>query len=147
MVDGQRQIASLITGQGPLTPLADPLQAMTAADGQPAAAWLTTEQDMRNLLDTVDTASKVPTPQGQASIEAVLTTAVIEPLVHAWDLAQAAGVAVTLDTEAVDLCLAAIAPVAEQFAATGMFAPALPIPAGAHSQQRLLALLGRQASA
>lgn len=67
----------------------------------------------------------------------------IEPLVHTWDLARAVGVTAALDEEAVETCLAAVAPVADRFAATGMYAPARPVPAGAGAPGRLLALLGR----
>ncbi|MFC0597356.1 TIGR03086 family metal-binding protein [Streptomyces palmae] len=143
LVDGQRQVASLITGQGPLAPLADPADALSARK-EPAACWLSADLRMRGLLETAEPAAEVMTPQGRLTVEAVLAAAVIEPLVHAWDLAESAGVGVTLDAEAVESCLAAIAPVAERFAATGMYAPALPAPPGADPQQRLLALLGRR---
>ncbi|MFD9537357.1 TIGR03086 family metal-binding protein [Streptomyces sp. NPDC060010] len=140
LVDGQHQIAALITGQGPREPLKDPV---AAAGGDPAATWAATTRHMDGLLAAVDPAAVVPSHHGDVTVEAVLGTAVIEPLIHAWDLAQAADLAVSLDEEAVATCLAVIAPMADQFAATGMYAPARAAGTNAPPQQRLLALLGR----
>lgn len=140
LIDGQHQIAALITGQGPREPLKDPA---SAVGGDPASAWAATARYMENLLAAVDPAAVVPSHHGDVTVEAVLGTAVIEPLIHVWDLAQGADLAVALDEEAVATCLAVIAPMAEQFAATGMYAPTRAVPANASPQQRLLALLGR----
>ncbi|MFB6521548.1 TIGR03086 family metal-binding protein [Streptomyces sp. NPDC056401] len=140
LVDGQRQIAALITGQGPREPLKDPA---AAVDRDPAATWDATARHMDGLLATVDLSAAVPSHHGDVTVESVLASAVIEPLVHAWDLARAADLAVLLDEEAVATCLAVIAPMAEQFAATGMYAPVLAVRPDASPQQRLLALLGR----
>ncbi|MER6516854.1 hypothetical protein ABT246_08285 [Streptomyces sp. NPDC001553] len=46
--------------------------------------------------------------------------------------------------ESVDACLAAVTPMAGRFAATGMYAPAVPLPGHASPRQRLLGLLGRR---
>ncbi|MFD6938191.1 TIGR03086 family metal-binding protein [Streptomyces goshikiensis] len=140
LIDGQHQIAALITGQGPREPLKDPA---SAAGGAPVSAWAATTRHMDSLLAAVDPAAVVPSHHGDVTVEAVLGTAVIEPLIHASDLAQAADLAVSLDEEAVATCLAVIAPMAEQFAATGMYAPGRAVPVNASPQQRLLALLGR----
>ncbi|MQA83712.1 MAG: TIGR03086 family protein [Streptosporangiales bacterium] len=140
LIDGQQQIAALITGQGRREPRSHP---MTAVAGEPVAAWAAAAAHMNDLLTAADPTAVALTHDGTMTVEQVLATAAIEPLVHAWDLAQAAGIDVTLDPEAVDACLTAIAPMAEQFAATGMYAPARPAPADAPPQQRLLALLGR----
>ncbi|MFI6210329.1 TIGR03086 family metal-binding protein [Streptomyces sp. NPDC051041] len=141
IIDGQQQIAALLSGQGPREPLRDPVEAVV---GQPVTAWSATCRSMLDLLTTVDPNSCVASHHGEVTGEWVLTTAVIEPLVHAWDLAQAAGFETVLDGEAVEACLTAIAPMAEQFAATGMYAPSLTAPARATAQQQLLALLGRK---
>ncbi|MEU9804179.1 TIGR03086 family metal-binding protein [Streptomyces sp. NPDC051000] len=140
LVDGQHQIAALITGQGPREPLKDPV---AAVGGDPTSTWAATTLHMDSLLAVVDPAAVIPSHHGDVTVEAVLGTAVIEPLIHAWDLAQAADLAVSLDEEAVATCLAVIAPMAEQFAATGMYAPARAARMNAAPQQRLLALLGR----
>ena len=126
-----------------LPQFADPAEAVV---GQPVAAWTATCRSMLDLLTTTDPNSLVASHHGEVTAEWVLATAVIEPLVHAWDLAQAAGLEAVLDDEAVEACLMAIAPMAEQFAATGMYAPALTASAQATPQQQLLALLGRKAA-
>lgn len=143
IIDGQRQTAALLSGQGPREPLSNPAEAVT---GSPAAAWAAAFQHMQELLTGTDPNRRVASPHGEVTAEWVLATAVIEPLVHAWDLAQAAGIETSLDDEAVDVCLTVIAPMAEQFAATGMYAPALTAPVHATPQQQLLALLGRKAA-
>ncbi|MFE2170303.1 TIGR03086 family metal-binding protein [Streptomyces sp. NPDC059447] len=142
IIDGQRQIGSLLSGQGPREPMADPAGAVA---GEPVAAWAAAFRSVREQLSTTDPSRRVPSPHGEVTADWVLATAVIEPLVHTWDLAQAAGVEATLDAEAVGACLAAIAPMADQFSATGMYAPALATSAAATPEQRLLALLGRKA--
>ncbi|MFJ8542440.1 TIGR03086 family metal-binding protein [Streptomyces sp. NPDC093586] len=141
IIDGQRQIAALLSGQGPREPLRDPSEAVV---GPPATAWTATCRSMLDLLAVTDPNSRVASHHGEVTAEWVLATAVVEPLVHAWDLAQAAGCETLLDDEAVEACLTAIAPMAERFAATGMYAPALTAPAQATPQQQLLALLGRK---
>ncbi|MFJ8011347.1 TIGR03086 family metal-binding protein [Streptomyces sp. NPDC096339] len=142
VIDGQRQIASLLSGQGPREPMRDPAGAVA---GEPAQAWAAEFRSMRERLATTDPSLRVPSPHGEVTAEWVLATAVIEPLVHTWDLAQAAGIATSLDAEAVGACLTAVAPMADRFAATGMYAPALAASADATPEERLLALLGRKA--
>ncbi|MFJ4776766.1 TIGR03086 family metal-binding protein [Streptomyces sp. NPDC088762] len=140
IIDGQRQVAALLSGQGPREPLRDPAEAVV---GPPVTAWSGALRSMLEVLGATDPNSRVASPHGEVTTEWVLSTAVIEPLVHAWDLAQAGGFEASLDGEAVEACLKAVAPMAEQFAATGMYAPALPASAQAEPWQRLLALLGR----
>lgn len=69
---------------------------------------------------------------------------VIEPLVHAWDLAIATGQTVWLDSEAVAVTLPAVERLGDQLAATGMYAAGRPLPPMASMQDRLLAALGRK---
>lgn len=64
-------------------------------------------------------------------------------LLHAWDLARALGTDETLDAELVDAVLASTEPHASELAASGLFAPPVPVPAGADPQTRLIALSGR----
>jgi uncharacterized protein (TIGR03086 family) len=64
-------------------------------------------------------------------------------LLHAWDLARALGVDETLDPELVDAVLTAAEPHTDELAASGLFAPPVPVPADADPQTRLIALFGR----
>jgi len=64
--------------------------------------------------------------------------------VHAWDLARGIGAD---DDLPADLCAAVlefVAPQADSWRESGLFAPAVPVPADADSQTTLLGLLGRQ---
>ena len=62
---------------------------------------------------------------------------------HSWDLAQAIGVDTRLDPDLVESIYARFEPMADQLAASGLFAPPLETPADADLQTRLLALTGR----
>ncbi|MGW7317498.1 hypothetical protein [Streptomyces sp. NPDC054854] len=132
----------MLSEQGPREPRSDPAGAVA---GQPSSAWAEAVESMRQLLTTADPNRRVASHHGEVTVDWVLATAVIEPLVHTWDLAQAAGIDVSLDAEAVAATLTAIAPVADRFATTGMHAPALSISEDATPERQLLALLGRKA--
>ncbi|MFC9294172.1 TIGR03086 family metal-binding protein [Streptomyces sp. NPDC057011] len=144
VIDAQRQITALLCGRGPREPLRDPAEAV--AGQPPVTAWTAAHRSVLEVMGATDPDRRVASHHGEVTAEWVLGTAVIEPLVHAWDLAQTAGFETTLDGEAVEACLAAVAPLAERFAATGMYAPALSSSAQDTPQQRLLALLGRKAA-
>lgn len=64
--------------------------------------------------------------------------------VHAWDLARGIGAADRLDEELATALYERFAPQAEQWQGAGVFAPPVPVPAGAPPQDRLVAVLGRQ---
>ena len=64
-------------------------------------------------------------------------------LIHAWDLARGIGADDRLDPEVVQFVHDFMAPQVEQWAAAGVFAPPVAVPAGADSQARLLAMTGR----
>jgi uncharacterized protein (TIGR03086 family) len=64
-------------------------------------------------------------------------------LIHAWDLARAIGADERLDEELVAYCLERTRPLGSLIAATGRFAPAVPVSERADPQVELLALHGR----
>ena len=76
----------------------------------------------------------------------VLAIALVEPLIHGWDLAVATGQRLTLDPEAVQVTLPAVQALGRQLTHSGMYQPALPIPPDAIAQDQLLAALGRTSS-
>jgi uncharacterized protein (TIGR03086 family) len=140
LIDGQQQIAALLTGQGPRLPHGDPgALAGTAL----AAAWQAAHRAIEQVLVTVNPAAQVVTPMGPRTVTDVLNLAVIEPLVHAWDLARATGHAIRLDPDAVAFTLAGVRGLGGQLAATGMYAPACTAPTDADPQDQLLAATGR----
>jgi uncharacterized protein (TIGR03086 family) len=81
---------------------------------------------------------------GQIPAEEYLWQLTADLAVHAWDLARGIGVDDTVDDELCDAVLRALRPQLELFTASGLFAPALPVPDGADAQSTLLALSGRQ---
>jgi uncharacterized protein (TIGR03086 family) len=64
-------------------------------------------------------------------------------VIHAWDLARGINAADRIDPELVEFVYNFMAPQAEQWAAAGVFAPQVDVPADADPQSRLLALSGR----
>ncbi len=67
----------------------------------------------------------------------------IDVLIHGWDLAMATGQDPTLDPALVDACWDEVEPQAEMLRSSGMFGGDIPVPRGADTQTRLLAVLGR----
>lgn len=70
---------------------------------------------------------------------------ILEPLVHAWDLARATGQPARLDPDLVHHAFATAQVVAASLRSEGHLAPPLPAPRGADEQTRMLAFLGRSA--
>lgn len=65
--------------------------------------------------------------------------------VHGWDLARALGVVDRIDGETVEFLLEEWGGQLDRLAASGLFAPPVPVPESADPQTRLLAALGRAA--
>ena len=63
--------------------------------------------------------------------------------IHTWDLARAVGADEELDTELVEAVWTVFEPQKETLAASGLYAPPVPLPDDAPLQQRLLAVTGR----
>ena len=64
-------------------------------------------------------------------------------VIHAWDLARGIDAHDRLDPEVVQFVYDFMAPQADQWAAAGVFAPAVDVPAEADLQSKLLAMSGR----
>jgi len=69
----------------------------------------------------------------------------LDVLIHGWDLAVATGQDPALDPALVEACWDVVNPQAEMLRGSGMFGDDVPVPSGADSQSRLLAVLGRHA--
>jgi uncharacterized protein (TIGR03086 family) len=67
-----------------------------------------------------------------------------DQLIHAWDLGSAIGVEVKFDPDIAEFLYQAALPRQSEMAATGLFAPAIKVPASADIQTKLLALFGRR---
>lgn len=142
VIDAQRQVVGMLTGHlGP--PIGDPSELGRLAAPEPRARWRHTSDGTSVVVRGIDPDAVVTTPAGASTAAAVLGIAVIEPLVHAWDLAIAADQPVTLDPDAVNAVLPAVLAAGDQLAATGMYRPTLPTRSDVSDQDRLLAALGR----
>lgn len=143
IIDGQAQVVAMLTGQGPRQPVTDLDELGRLASGHPVASWQRTQLATADALARVDPTASVATPIGESCATDMLAVALIEPLIHAWDLAIATGQQVTLDPEAVRGTLAAVQALGSQLADSGMYHSALAAPPDASAQAKLLAALGR----
>jgi uncharacterized protein (TIGR03086 family) len=149
LIDGHHQIRAMLRHSGPPHPITEPAAWAVLAGSDPAAALRYTATTVDDDLAGLDATATISTARGQLRIEQVLTLALIEPVIHAWDLAQATGQKITLDEDAVRTLLAGVEQLGDQLAASGMYAPALRVPAGRSDTRsdtrRLLAAVGRRA--
>ncbi|MFD7644413.1 TIGR03086 family metal-binding protein [Kitasatospora sp. NPDC059795] len=70
----------------------------------------------------------------------------VDAIVHGWDLAIGIGADARIDQAAVAFALDELGPQTGALAASGLFADAVPVPADADPQTRLLGLVGRDAA-
>jgi uncharacterized protein (TIGR03086 family) len=143
LIDGQRQVLAMLTGAPHVLPTSDPSGLAAIAGQAPAEAWRAAAHRVDAVLDDLDAAAVVRTPAGDRRVEEVLAIAVIEPLVHGWDLAVASAQGVVLDPDVVATTLAGVEQLGGALAASGMYAPGKQVPEGATPQRRLLTKLGR----
>lgn len=82
---------------------------------------------------------------GDDTTESYVHQLTLDCLIHGWDLARGAGQDDRMDDDLVQWALAYIAPLVDQFAASGLYAAPLEVGADASAQTRVLAVLGRSA--
>jgi uncharacterized protein (TIGR03086 family) len=123
VIDAQRQVTSMLSRAGGVEPetSAEGLARLAGAD--PRGAWRRAHQQIVSALARVDDDAVVPTPLGDASVSQLLATAVIEPLLHAWDLATSVGGTADLEPETVEATLDGVEALGDRLSATGMYAP------------------------
>lgn len=144
LADGADQIAALLAGGPTLPPITDPRELVRRAGAEPTHALRAAVAGLDAVLD--DPPDVVDTPHGPLPLERVPGMALIEPVVHGRDLAQAAGRVIALDDDAVTGLLAGVEQLGDALAATGMYAPGRPAGGGAPPAERLLLALGRSPS-
>lgn len=118
-----------------VTPLGDDLAAEWRRHAAAAlAAWQAADLDASVHLsyDTVRASDYLAEQVGDITI-------------HTWDLARATGTSEELDDDLVDAVWSVFEPQAGLLEASGLFAPAVSVPADASLRVRLLALTGRDA--
>lgn len=84
-----------------------------------------------------------PTPFGEMPIDSFLGTVWVDPLTHAWDIADAAGIDAGIDDETADAAASTIEPVKAMLQGVGAMAPSLETDSES-SLDRFIALVGRQ---
>jgi uncharacterized protein (TIGR03086 family) len=143
-VDAARQTQALLQGHPPLTPVTAPAALNDLVGDDPAAAIRAAARSLTAIVSEPDPAAAIATPHGAIPVEQFLAMALVEPVIHAWDLAVATERPLNLDDDAVATLLLGVDQLGDQLAATGMYAAALPAPAAASPAERLLAALGRR---
>jgi uncharacterized protein (TIGR03086 family) len=139
VVEEQQWVPQLLAGRTieeakrKLEPLGDDLRAEWRLYSLAAsAAWAAAKEDTMVML-SYDT---VP-------VTDYLREQVSDVAIHSWDLARATGASEELDTVLVEAVWTVFEPQATTLAASGLYAPPVPIPADAPLQARLLAVTGR----
>jgi uncharacterized protein (TIGR03086 family) len=124
-----------------------------SVDDDPAGAWAAVRDAIQDGLDDAAVAERVEDsgPPGQLSFEAAVDmTCTPDVLIHTWDLAQAAGIAVDLDPEEVARQAAGVdampPAVDEAMRASGHFGPRIEVAPDADALTRLHAFNGRRRS-
>ena len=144
LVDGQRQVLAMLAGEGPRAPVTDPGALGLLAGPDPAGSWRRAHQPAVAALTGAAPGAVVATPLGPRTVEQLLGIALVEPVVHTWDLATATGRPADLDPDAVRALLPGVLALGGQLQATGMYASPVPVSDDAPAQDRLLAALGRR---
>ncbi|MDX3517145.1 TIGR03086 family metal-binding protein [Streptomyces scabiei] len=110
----------------------------------PAASWETAARSAREAFAAPGALDRtVHLSSGETPAVAYCGQMVADLVVHAWDLARAIGADERLPDALVSFATDEITPYAGELAKTGLFEAAVPPPAGADAQTRLLCLLGR----
>lgn len=143
LVDGLRQIQAMTQDRTPPVPERDVGALAALAGVSPADTLHTAAAAVDALVEDLDAVRVVSTPGGQLPVERFVSMALIEPVVHGWDLAYATGQPITLAPAAVRILLDGLRESGAQLAASGMYAPAVPTRSDATDVERLLAAVGR----
>jgi uncharacterized protein (TIGR03086 family) len=143
LIDGQHQVVSMVNGDGPRPPVTEPEALASLAGPEPATAWRRTHQNTDQRLREVAPGTSVPTPLGARTVEELLGIALIEPVIHGWDLASATGQPATIESAAASALLPGVLALGTQLQATGMYRTSISVADHAPAHEQLLAALGR----
>ncbi|WZU30628.1 hypothetical protein Rruber_00073 [Rhodococcus ruber] len=138
VVDTQRQIVTVVGLELPAGP---------SPDTDPAGAWAATRDGMQAILDDPRRAGlEYDGHFGRTTLAATVARFYnFDLVVHAWDLARAAGLDDTVDDEDLDFVEATAQALGDSIRMEGVCGPAVEVPADADRQTRVLAHLGRRA--
>lgn len=139
-------VTHIVEAAGSYFPLIGrPLPAGPTTAEDPKAAWSTVRDAVQAGLDDPEIArTEYDGFMGRTSFEGGIDALLcFDLLVHAWDLARAAGLDERLDPDEVHRAFAQAEPMDQMLRSPGVCGPKLEPPAGADEQTRLLAFLGR----
>lgn len=129
--------------QSPPTPVQEPQQLAQVAGSDPAETTRRAVAALQRCLAELPTDAVVQTRAGKLALQQVFGMALIEPVVHGWDLATATGQQAAFTDDSVTTLLTGVRQMGEQLAATGMYREAEPIDEQAPALEQLRAALGR----
>ena len=117
-----------------------------SVDDDPVAAWEAARDIVQGHLDDPETArTEYDGFAGKLTFEQGIDRFIcFDQLVHAWDLARAAGIDESLDPEEVRRVLDVAPQFGEMLRAPGVCGPEVEVPPDADEQTRMLAFLGRR---
>lgn len=134
-----RNIGNLVAGTGP-TP--EQPEAEVLGD-DPAAGLRQIVETTLAALDEPGTLQQVHvTPFGEMPIDRFLGVVWVDPMIHAWDVADATGVAHGIDEASAQAAHDQLSPVIDNIRGPGLFADEQ-APAGVDAVGRLMGLVGR----
>ncbi|EFQ82170.1 TIGR03086 family protein [Aeromicrobium marinum DSM 15272] len=116
-----------------------------AVDEDPVAAWEHHGEQVQALLDGPDPGRDFTHPHvgTQPLDQAIDRFYTADVFLHTWDLARATGQDDSLDEEFSVEMLAGMQPMEQLLRDSGQYGPAVPVPADAPVQDRLLGFIGR----
>lgn len=117
---------------------------MDAAVDEAVARWNDAAGRVADGLLTADPAAKVPSGDGEVTVAEALSLPAVDLIVHAWDIAAAAGRDLEIPTELREHVESVVARMPEeQLRSEGMFGPQVQVSQDAGPTERLMAFLGR----
>lgn len=118
----------------------------TTVDDDPVLAWEGHVAAVQSLLDDPTTAERTfehPHVPAQPLAQAISSFYTVDVVMHTWDLGRAAGLDVTLDPALCTQLVDGMAGMEELLRGSGQYGPAVPVPADADPQTRLIGFIGR----
>lgn len=117
-----------------------------ADDGDPALVWDRHVLAVQSLLDDPAVAERIferPYVPAQPLAQAISSFYTVDVFMHTWDLGRSAGLDVTLDDALCTQLVEGMAGMEELLRSSGQYGPAVPVPADADPQARLIGFIGR----
>lgn len=114
----------------------------------PVAAWWAHTDAVQALLESPRAGEDFTHPHAGTQVlgTVIENFYIADVFMHTWDLARATGQDDTLDPDRCEAMLAGMRPIEGILRSSGQYGPAVPVPADASAQDRLLGFIGRDPS-